>query len=349
MSENKNISLVVDTNFIIQKRNLQEVIKTLDDNYKLYVTQVSIDERIGQQIRDLKQKYDEIPKIQKEYKNIAKFDKIIDYEKSVTDLKKRVQEAYEKTKGINIIPFNNNEGTLSLILERANLKTPPFIFESKSDKGFKDALIWLSLLDYFKNDVENEIVFITDDNGFLKNENFLCEEFNTYTEKTIQIKPNNYFKELFQENEETSESFNIEPLPNFSILREEIYDTINSLRWSMDYDYFGNEEWHKTFELIEKVDTKYMEIVFCSLRKTIEEHIFDKSLPASDFLELDIRVINNNNISMEDIEKALKLYEKIQNNYPDYLEQFYTATANILNQNYVEPASEEDDDDDIPF
>lgn len=348
MSENKNTSLVVDTNFIIQKRNLQEVIKTLDDNYKLYVTQVSIDERIGQQIRDLKQKYDEIPKIQKEYKNIAKFDKIIDYEKSVTDLKKRVQKAYDKTKGINIIPFNNNEGTLSLILERANLKTPPFIFESKSDKGFKDALIWLSLLDYFKNDGENEIVFITDDNGFLKNENFLCEEFNAYTEKTIQIKPNNYFKELFQENKEIVESFNVEPLPNFSTLREEIYDTIDSLRWSMDYDYFGIEEWHETFELIEKVDTKYMEIVFSSLRKTIEEHIFDKSLPANDFLELDIRVINKNNISMEDIEKALKLYEKIQNNYPDYLEQFYTATANILNQNYLEPVSE-DEDDDIPF
>lgn len=348
MSQNKNTSLVVDTNFIIENKKLQKIIKTLDDNYKFYVTQVSIDERIGQQIRDLKQKYDEIPEIQKEYKNIAKFDKIINYEKSVKDLKKRVQKAYEDTKEINIIPFCSNEETLFKILERANLKIPPFILGSTSDKGFKDALIWLSILEYFKIRGENEIIFITNDKGFLKNENFLCEEFNTYTEKAIQIKPNNYFKELFQENEEIVESFNFEPLPNFSILREEIYDTINSLRWSIEYDYFGHEEWHNTFKLIEKVDTKYMETVFCSLRKTIEEHIFDKSLPASEFLELDIRVINNNNISMGDIEKALKLYEKIKNNYPNYLEQFYTATANILNQNYVEPVSEEEDDD-IPF
>lgn len=347
MSESKNTSLVVDTNFIIQKRNLQEVIKALDDSYKLYVTQVSIDERIGQQIRELKQKYDKIPKIKKEYKNIAKFDEIIKYEKSVADLKKRVQKAYEETTGINIIPFYNNEGTLSLILERANLKTPPFILESKSDKGFKDALIWLSLLDYFKSSGENEIVFITDDNGFLKNESFLCVEFNTYTEKTIRIKPNNYFKELFQNNEEITESFNIEPLPNFSMLRDEIYDTIESIAYTEAYNDYGNEYCSMTFELIKKVDAHYMEIVFFSLRKIVEDHIFDKSLPASAFLELDIRIIDKCNILMTDIENLLKLYENIHKNYSDYLQQFYSATANILNRNFVEPDSEEDDK--LPF
>lgn len=347
MSEGNNTCLVVDTNFIIQNRNLQEIIKTLDDNYKLYVTQISIDERIGQQIRDLKKKYAEISKIQKEYKNIARFEEINKYEKCETELKKRVQKAYEDTNGINIIPFSSNEQTLFKILERANLKTPPFILESKSDKGFKDALIWLSLLDYFKNDGENEIVFITDDNGFLKNENFLCEEFNTYTEKTIQIKSNNYFKELFQKSKEIVGSFNIEPLPNFSMLRDEIYDTIESITNTDAYDYFGNEHCSMTFELIKKVDAHYMEIVFLSLRKIVEDHIFDKSLPASDFLELDIRIIDKCNILMTDIEKLLKLYENIQKNYPEYLEQFYTATANIINKNFVELTSEEDVE--LPF
>lgn len=82
MSESKNTSLVVDTNFIIQKRNLQEVIKALDDSYKLYVTQVSIDERIGQQIRELKQKYDKIPKIKKNIKILLNLTKSLNMKKA---------------------------------------------------------------------------------------------------------------------------------------------------------------------------------------------------------------------------------------------------------------------------
>ena len=55
-----------DTNFIIQNSKLDEVVKNLKENYTVYVTQVSIDERISQQCRNLKAEFDEIENLKKE-------------------------------------------------------------------------------------------------------------------------------------------------------------------------------------------------------------------------------------------------------------------------------------------
>ena len=50
----------------------------------------------------------------------------------------------------------------SSIIERCNKRLPPFISDKgASDKGFKDCLLWLSVLDFFKDNGENKVVFIT--------------------------------------------------------------------------------------------------------------------------------------------------------------------------------------------
>jgi hypothetical protein len=48
-------------------------------------------------------------------------------------------------------------------------------------------------------------------------------------------------------------------------------------------------------------------------------------------------------------EDALSLYEEIQQRLPDYLPQFYSAAAAIINGNYIEPQVIDLGVDDIPF
>lgn len=55
MDEKK--AVIFDTNFIIQNQQLDEVIDNLDESYSVYVTQVSIDERIAQNCRELKKQF----------------------------------------------------------------------------------------------------------------------------------------------------------------------------------------------------------------------------------------------------------------------------------------------------
>ena len=64
-------AFVFDTNFIIQNPKLDEVVEKLKDNYTVYITQVSIDERIAQQCRELKQEFDDVERCQNKYSHFA--------------------------------------------------------------------------------------------------------------------------------------------------------------------------------------------------------------------------------------------------------------------------------------
>ena len=62
------------------------------------------------------------------------------------------------------------------IVQRAFDKAPPFGGKEKnSDKGFKDVLLWESILEFTLSHKEAEIIFYTKDNGF---KDTLVEEFN---------------------------------------------------------------------------------------------------------------------------------------------------------------------------
>ena len=57
-------AFVFDTNFIIEERkNLKKIIEELSTKFSVYVTQVSIDERISQKYIELKKKYEDIAKL----------------------------------------------------------------------------------------------------------------------------------------------------------------------------------------------------------------------------------------------------------------------------------------------
>ncbi len=347
----KKKAFVFDTNFVVglENHDLTTVVKNLSDRFTVYAPQFSINERIAQQQLELKKKYGDLEKGIKDYKGIATINIYAPFEKSSIRKKESIQRGYEHLFREHIIPFSIEISVFTRLLERTYQKAPPFSTDPKaSDKGFKDSLIWISLLDFFKNHGEDTVVFVTDDNGFKNNAEALCKEFKDYTGKSITIEGNEYYKTVTSTNAPIPTRPKEElPLPDMKRVREKIKDAIFSLcgfSYTVDYD----EEWEKNFNLYQKVDSAYLETVFSRLENYVKEHIFETHLSAKEILDLDDRITDLNPVPISAIEDALKIYQEVQQNFPDYLPQFYNAAAAIINNNYVKTETV-DNYDDLPF
>ena len=357
MAEKK--AFVFDTNFIIQNQNLDEVLDKLKEKFSVYITQVSIDERIAQNCRDLKAQFDEAEKCKVKFINFATISFKKTYEEESEFYQKGMQTKYENYFGDNIIPFTKNGETLTTIIDRANRRLPPFsAAKDASDKGFKDCLLWLSMLAYFRDNGEDDVIFVTDDkSAFRNNTEYLQKEFHEVTGKTIEIHPNNYYKELLKQPEkptpESNPEKNPEELPNLDTLREEVEEAVEGLRGVDWENYFGDPQWSQTFTTSVPFDKDYTKTFFAGLRSDIADHIFEKSVPASKLLDFDGRVIDcDTEIPMQNLEKALRIYQAVLSNYSQYSEQFFEAATKILNRNYKAPPAlpfDVDDDGELPF
>ena len=356
MAEKK--AFVFDTNFIIQNQNLDEVLDKLKEKFSVYITQVSIDERIAQNCRDLKAQFDEAEKCKVKFIHFATISFKKTYEEESEFYQKGMQTKYENYFGDNIIPFTKDGETLTTIIDRANRRLHPFsAAKDASDKGFKDCLLWLSMLAYFRDNGEDDVIFVTDDkSAFRNNTEYLQKEFHEVTGKTIEIHPNNYYKELLKQPEKPTPESNPEKkpeeLPNLDTFREEVEEAIEGLRGVDWKNCFGDPQWSQTFTTSVPFNKDYTKTFFAGLRSDIADHIFEKSVPASKLLDFDGRVIDcDTEIPMQNLEKALRIYQAVLSNYSQYSEQFFEAATKILNRNYKAPPALPFDvsDDDLPF
>ena len=349
MGEKK--AFVFDTNFIIQNKDMAKVVASLQDGFTVYVTQVSVEERIAQQCRELKDKYDRLSALQNDYIRIATISVLKSYEKNAEEYRVGIQSNYDGLFASHVIPFSKTSELFSEVLDRAYKKLPPFSnADNASDKGFKDSLIWLSILSYFKESGENSVIFVSSDNGFKSNADDLCKEFKEITGKTLEIKDNSYYKSIMEAVPFEKEQAKQVKFPDVGLLREQIRNTIEALCGIETVNSWGNPNWERTFTTSEKVDGDYMQVVFNGLRKDISNHIFDESVPAYDILALDDRITNGNeNIPVVALENAMRLHDDIKAKYPDFINQFYSTSANIINQNYIAQPTDVVDDDDLPF
>lgn len=352
MSDKK--AFVFDTNFIIEnKQRLEEVVKNLSAEFNVYVTQVSIDERIAQNCREAKERFDKVEECIKKNSDIANVTMRKSFEEVCAYYKVHTPKAYRKIFTNNIIPYDKDRTTFLKVLDRAYMKTPPFPMNEKSDHGFKDTILWLSLIKYFKDNGEKEIVFVTEDKGFGKNQDKLIEEFETETQKTIKIMPNSYYEELLKAEKEQKDAPKVmksKPLPDFTSLRDRIHNTIYDLCFDVSHDYWGNELEQSIFLTSKIVDELDIVLFLSGLEKIINNHILEKSLLTEEVFS----AINGVSPMMKSVpigilEQVLNLYNEIKEKYPEYVNQFYSALVNMFNRNYVNPDNAVNLDDEIPF
>lgn len=350
MSENANV-LIFDTNFIIEHaQDLKEVVLELRKSFEVFITQLSIDERISQQYLDLKSKYDKANKEMDELASIATITINKSFEEKESSQRKYIQSNYEKLFEDHIIKFSADSETFSKIIDRVYKKIPPFLTGNKaSDKGFKDTILWLSLMEYFKNHKTfKKIVFVSNDNGFIESKDLLIKEFYDYTGVNIEIYKNDYLNDILSDDEEESNNTDSISITKEELakLREDINQSINFVCSNYYWDDFiEGKTLCVTFNILEYVTLDQVKEMMTNLSTVIKNNIFSTDLYFSDLINTDIRLKNMLPIPMDNIEELNKVYEHLKQNHKDLLLQFYNVVMNRINRNYQEPQYPED----IPF
>lgn len=218
----------------------------ISDKYKVWVPEIVFMELEKQR----KEKYKaSIDNIKKEFEKIKEFKNVelklpeVCYEEEIVQYIRNYIKKYK----INVLKIIRDEQLFERILERCVNKKKPFC--GVSDKGFKDVVLWESIISYANTNQNNEkFALITNNsNDFIKN---LEKEFLDRTGKEITI----YYKiKDFQESiVEINEIDSRIPLNNSIIESEnesgELIDKIN--RFILE-----NEE--IKIEKLETEDIKY--------------------------------------------------------------------------------------------
>lgn len=158
-------------------------VNDISDKYKVWVPEIVFMELEKQR----KEKYKvSIDNIKKEFEKIKDFKDVelklpkIHYEEEI----KQYIINYIKNYKINVLKIARDGQLFSKILGRCVNKEKPF--SGESDKGFKDVVLWESIIEYAENNANNEkfILITNNSKDFKKN---LEQEFRDRTKKEMVI------------------------------------------------------------------------------------------------------------------------------------------------------------------
>lgn len=154
------------------------------DYYKINISEITIEE-LKKQINDkYKEELLKFKQVYNKFKNVhnIKFneDEVIKYDEILKELIGTYIEFY------NINMVETKEISLQKILNRAINKNKPFVGENgNSDKGFKDAVLWESIIEYARKSKNKKFILFTKNIQDFPRE--LEDEFESATNKKIEI------------------------------------------------------------------------------------------------------------------------------------------------------------------
>lgn len=336
-------AIVLDTNFIIEHiKDIREVHEKLINKFDVYITDISINERISQKYLELKSKYEKIESFKKEYAAYATVELKKTFEDRFEFEKEFTTKGYQKQFRDKIIYFNPSENVLKDIMDRVYKKIPPFLnIDNASDKGFKDTLLWMSMMDFFKEINDNvNVIFISNDKGFTNYIETLQSEFLTKTGKNIDIKNNNYYKDLLGETNEVIKSKETHD-EKLSIsdkveLRKQITTIIYNICNVLLHDEYGEEYWSTSFETNTFFDNIKLKNAFENIEDILADHALESNIRASIIFGSDFIIKDFYKIPIENIEAAIQLYKTIKSKYSECITPFLNAACEIINNNYKE-------------
>ena len=198
MQSSIEIAIIVDTNVFtpsakktrdLSKLPLEEyykILKTLklnELNYEvdIFFPEIVLLEMISHHKQKLIKELKQLEKLNEEFDNIENIIingyNDIDYDSYCEELKTKY------FKDLKIIKIPQDKSALfENILEMSLEKKAPFL-EGKSDKGFKDSILFISLLKFAESKVYDKYVLFSNDNGFINNQDKLKTYFSNYVKQ----------------------------------------------------------------------------------------------------------------------------------------------------------------------
>ncbi len=345
-------AIVLDTNYIIANRSdFKKKIEELTEKFDLFIPEVCIRERSGQQYVEWKNKYDEINIFEDKYKELIeiKFKKNI---KNLEDIENLVEETYKSLNNVKFIPIDEKGKMYEETMKRACRKMAPFSKDKNaSDKGFKDALLWVSLLNYFKENLyEKDIILITSDSSFEKRADELRTEFFDLTGKSIEFKDNSYTKEILGDSIESLTLVEQNEMGDISScdineLRNEIDSALFDMYYEEIEDMWGESHLTDRFNLKSTISNDDVIKILYKINILIDDNMLNKYIDPEDIF-IDICEIESNyKIPIEKLEKLKELWMRIQSRYSNIQGQFIKSIADYIN----ERINSDIELDDVPF
>ena len=336
--------------------NIKEIVKELQEKeIEVYVPELVKEEFINIQLRKLEEAYSKL-------ENLKNLQKIIDLKYRKKEVTRKMIEGiynniFEENFKNKIIVYNK-EGMLDRVLERNKYKKPPFYNENNSsDKGFKDTIILLTIIDFISSFGDDAIFyFITSDNGFIKYKNEIEKEIFDKCAKNITIvegkDKNKVYKELniveekSNQEEKTENIFSKEEI-NIEEIRKRINELMDTFIWTTSFDYYGNLQDERRFEISNYINNEKTEKFLNSIDGIIEDNIFRNEILVETFFETDEWVFSKNSIDVDTMKEISELYKKVKDT--KYKEAFINYISQRINENKVNNMFTVESDDDLPF
>lgn len=330
-----NIKIVVDSNHIY-KLSSNRLIRMIDNYSELgtvYIPEVVIDELIQRDI-------DYVEKV-----NIYRNDSVI-----INNIIKTMELQEQLINDIRLYYskiFNNNVIKISSIqinemYNRSLIKKPPFIEDKNaSDKGFKDSLIWLSILED-NHSTYDEIIFLSSDNSFIDNKDTLKEEF--MNKHSIEI---SFLRKLEKNtggsktttNHVKSEDDYLKTINDFKKLesiREELDRALDKIINLKIYNDFGDYYNEQRFVLYEELEILPLEKLIENLNNLMKENIMRNSVLPNEFLNVfgyELLFNEKQHIETKDINSLYDLLYRASYDLDEYSESIVKALIEYINVN----------------
>ena len=352
-------SVIVDTNFLI--KNLGKIKDIVDElkekELDIFVPELVKEEFINIQLRKLEDVYKELESLKKSH-NVFRL-KYREKDEARKEIEESYNSLFEQTFENNIIKYQK-ERMLDRVLNRNRYKLPPFNSDpNSSDKGFKDTIILLSIMDYLKEIEAADAIFyfITIDGGFTKNKKELENEILEHTGKKLIILEGNeksrILKELdiVEENKETTDEIeNIFSQPDINIeeIRKRINELMDTFVLNVTYDYFGNPQEERRFDIVDNITNEETEKLLNNIDNVVDSNIFRNDISVEEFFDIKYVVFSRFSIDVETVKEISELYKMIKNT--KYKEAFLTYISQRINENKINTTGFTSElDDDLPF
>ena len=260
----------------------------------------------------------------------------------------------------NIIKVLDRDNYFTRLIDRCGYKKPPFERNEKSsDKGFKDTVIWLSILDFAKEYDSDKYVLVTKDGAFQKKQDELINEFSEFTKKTIDIACVSEIESLYnfvgigepkKEPDVKQMTKDIDRKINDEFINEintHIFNLTHYIENDPYSEYTG--ELLRHFIIFEKLDNDKAE-------RIINQISIDINRKYALFIDVDFTKIlkefgipceNSLVVDRDCLMCIVKDYESVMNNYPEYKESYIELFRSKINDVYVYQQSI--DPDNLPF
>lgn len=188
------IGFTVDTNMLDSgsakgtnlKSNLEYYIdyikrlkeKDKDNELIFFLSEIVVSEILTHEENKLSEEYDKVKKLYKDLPYLFK-EEIPD--SNVDDY---LKEEKKFADSLNILTVPTTTEGYAKVIKKALDRTPPFI-KDEGDKGFKDCLIWESILNSEEVSKCDKFYFLTGDKDFLSDKEYLENEYKEYHDNSI--------------------------------------------------------------------------------------------------------------------------------------------------------------------